>query len=149
MVSIEMAKTLKFPRIEHDTPYKVSWLNEGQYFLVNEQNWVALNIGGYKDIVICDILPMDVCHFFLGRPLKFDRNAWYDGRRNNYEINKDGISFTLTPLQEDDKGKIQETNVMMFGRKEFIKLDGKEDRDFATTPRLGDVKTIDMKNLIF
>lgn len=68
LVSLEMVEKLKMKRIPHPTPYKVSWLNKGQQVLVYEQIWVEFNIGGYKDKILCDIIPMDVCHLLLGRP---------------------------------------------------------------------------------
>lgn len=37
MVSLEMVEKLKLERIPHNTPYKVSWFNEGQYVLVREK----------------------------------------------------------------------------------------------------------------
>lgn len=100
---------------------------------------MEFNIGGYKDKILCDVLPMDVCHLLLGRPWQFDRH-------HSYEIEKDGISFTLTPLKEDDKGKTKKANVMMIGRKEFIKVEEKEDRNLAAHSTLGSSVTSDMKS---
>ena len=69
-VSIEMVEKLGLKRTMHPTPYKVSWLQKGHHILVNEQCNVETHNGSYKDEVLCDIIPMDVCHMFLGRPWK-------------------------------------------------------------------------------
>lgn len=82
LVSVEMIEKLKLKRVPHTTPYKVTWLNKGKQVLVNEQCWVDFHIGGYKDKVFCDIIPMDVCHILLGRPWQYDRYAKHDGRKN-------------------------------------------------------------------
>lgn len=108
-------------RIPHPTPYKVSWLNKGQKFLVNEQTWVEFNIRCYKDKILCDIIPMDVCHLLLGRPQKYDRKAKHDGQKNIYVIDKDGVSFTLTPLQDEEFDKQVGSSVMVVGEKQFLK----------------------------
>lgn len=75
-MSSEMVSKLNFPKILNELPYKVSWLNDGQSLLVNEQFVVQFKIGGYKDKVVCDIFPMDCCHLLLGRPWQFDRHAY-------------------------------------------------------------------------
>lgn len=85
--------------------------------MVNEQAVVKFQIGGYKDKVVCDIFLMDCCHLLLGRPCQFDRHAIYDGRENTYTIEKDGHTFFLTPLVEEDKVKGKEAKVIMCGKK--------------------------------
>jgi hypothetical protein len=65
LVSIEMVEKLGLKRTMHPTPYKVSWLQKGHQVLVNEQCKVEIQIGSYKDEVLCDIMPMDVCHVLL------------------------------------------------------------------------------------
>ena len=42
---------------------------------------------------------MDVCHILLGRPWKYDRNVFHDGRKNTYSLEKDGKKCTLLPLK--------------------------------------------------
>ena len=34
--------------------------------MVSQQCQVEFNIGGYKDEILCDVIPMDVCHILLG-----------------------------------------------------------------------------------
>ena len=68
IISEEAVEKFKLEMIQHDNPYKVTWLNEKQHVLVGEQAWVEFTIGRYKDIVLYDILPMDACHILLGRP---------------------------------------------------------------------------------
>jgi hypothetical protein len=90
LVSIEMVEKINLKKTPHLTPYKVSWLQKGHQVLVNEQCKVEFQIGGYKDEVLCDVFPMDVCHILLGRPWQFDKNAIYDGKKNTYTFEKDG-----------------------------------------------------------
>ena len=75
IISEEATKKLKLTKVPHENPYKVTWLNQEQSVLVNEQTWVEFSIGAYKDKVLCDVLPMDACHLLLGRPWKFDRKV--------------------------------------------------------------------------
>ena len=68
LVSIEMVENMGLKNIAHPTPYRVSWLQKGHQVLVNEQFLVEFQIGTYNDQVFYDVVPMDTCHMFLGRP---------------------------------------------------------------------------------
>ncbi|XP_057819424.1 uncharacterized protein LOC131032466 [Cryptomeria japonica] len=83
--------------------------------------WVEFNKGPYKDKVLCDIIPMDVCHLLLGKPWQFDRRAQHDGHKNIYAIEKDGVSYTLEPLQQDMGATHEGPSVMVVKEKEFLK----------------------------
>ena len=111
LVSTEMEKKLGFDRMKHPTPYKVSWLQKGHQLLVNEQCNVEFQIGTYKDVVLCDIMHMDICHILLGRPWKYDRKVVHDGRRNTYFLKKDGKRHTLSPLEDE---AVQEGSGLIF-----------------------------------
>ena len=68
LVSTEAVEKLKLKTKKHQTPYNMSWLQKGQHLLVNEQCEVEFQLGSYKENIMCDVIPMDVCHIFLGRP---------------------------------------------------------------------------------
>jgi len=67
-VSKEMVNKLGLVKISHPTPYKVLWLQKGHQIIVAEQCKVEIHIGTYKDVILCDVMPMDVCHVLLERP---------------------------------------------------------------------------------
>ena len=62
LVSTKMVEKLGLKKIAHPTPYKVSWMHIGFQVLVNEQCQVEFQIGTYRDQVLCDVMPIDVCH---------------------------------------------------------------------------------------
>ena len=47
--------------------------------MVNEQCLVKFKIGSYQDEVLCDVIPMDICHMLLGRPWQFDSMMYMMG----------------------------------------------------------------------
>eukprot|EP00253_Pinus_taeda_P007008 PITA_07008 len=98
LVSTEVVEKLKLKTMKHPAPYKVSWLKKGHQLLVSEQCEVEFQVDKYKDKIICDVMPMDVCHILLGRPWQYDRAAMQDGKRNTYKFGKDGVNHTLLPL---------------------------------------------------
>ena len=77
-----------------------------------------MQIGNYKDRVLYDVMPMDVCYIFLGRPWKYDRNAKHDGRRNTYELEKYGVKQKLIPLQAKDE--VGSSRTLLLGGKELL-----------------------------
>jgi len=68
LVSTEVVEKLKLKTKKHPMPYKVSWLQKGYQLVVNEQCQVELQLGKYRDKIMCDVVPMDVFHILLGRP---------------------------------------------------------------------------------
>ena len=52
-------------RTKHYVPYKVSWLHNVHQILVSEQCEVEFQIGPYKEKILCDVMPMDVCQILL------------------------------------------------------------------------------------
>eukprot|EP00253_Pinus_taeda_P018619 PITA_18619 len=101
LVSTEMVEKLGLKRLKHPNQYRVSWLQKGHQLLVDEQSEVEFQIGRYKDKIICDIMPMDVCHILLGRPWQYDRKVRHDGVMNCYKFEKDGVRHTLVPIREE------------------------------------------------
>jgi hypothetical protein len=68
LISKEMVEKLELDTSEHPSPYRVSWLQKGHHVNITKQCLVELKIGGYNDKILCDVIPMDVCHLLLGRP---------------------------------------------------------------------------------
>ena len=112
---------LMLSKIPHVNPYKVTWLNKGQSVLVNQQTWVEFTIAGYKDKLLCDVLPMDACHLLLGRPWQFDRGAVYDGKENSISFKKDGNTFKIQSLLEEDEPQSKTPSILIINGKGFIK----------------------------
>lgn len=118
IVATEMVEELYLKRIKHPSPYKVSWLQKGHQILVNEQAYVEFQIGSYRDNILCDVMPMDVCNVFFGRLQEFDRKEVHDRIKNTYTIPKDGEKHTLMPIKEKEEGR--SSKVMMISGKEFL-----------------------------
>jgi hypothetical protein len=68
--------------------------------MVTKQCLVEFKIRGYRDEIMCDVNPMDVCHILLGRPCQFDRNIIHDGRKNTYTLENNGRTHRFLPIEE-------------------------------------------------
>jgi hypothetical protein len=89
--------------------------------MVTEQSLVEFNIGGYRDEILCDVILMDLCHIFLGRPWQFDRNFNHDGRNNTYPLEKDGRTHMLFPIEENKVKGGASTSILLMSGKELLK----------------------------
>ena len=63
---------------------------------------MEFQIGTYKDKVLCDVIPMDVCHMLLGKPWQSDKKVTYDGRDNTFNFEKYERRHTLIPLKDEN-----------------------------------------------
>eukprot|EP00253_Pinus_taeda_P032880 PITA_32880 len=118
LVSTKMVEKLGLKHLKHPNPYRVSWLQKGHQLLVDEQSEVEFQIGRYKDKIICDIMPMDVCHIILGRPWQYDRKVTHDGVMNCYKFEKDGVRYTLVPIiEEKETAEANETKALLMSGK--------------------------------
>jgi hypothetical protein len=127
LVSTEMVEKLELETIEHLSPYRVSWLQKGHPVTVTKQCLVEFKIGGYNDKILCDVIPMDVCHLLLGRLWKYDRNVIHDGRMNTYTLEKNGRTHMLLPIKDKDvKPEVSNTVLLMSGKELLIEVNKKE-----------------------
>jgi hypothetical protein len=121
LVSTEMVEKLELKTTTHPNPYKVSWLQKGHQVMVSQQCQVEFKIGGYKDEILCDVIPMDVCHILLGRPWQYDQNVSHDGRKNIYTLERNGRTHVLFPI-EDKEEKIEVSSIiLLMSGKELLK----------------------------
>jgi hypothetical protein len=121
LVDTKMVEKLELETNAHLKPYKVSWLQKGHEVMVTKQCLVKFKIGGYRDEILCDIIPIDVCHILLGRPWNFDRNSIHDGRKNTYTLEKNDRTHMLLPIEEKRLKEDASTSILLMSGKELLK----------------------------
>lgn len=95
--------TIRCETLSHESrtsphPFKVAWLNKTN-IRVTYKCKVPIQIGSYKDEILCDVLPMDVAHILSGRPWLYTLNVSHHGRDNTYTGRYHHKDITLTPCQ--------------------------------------------------
>ncbi|KAG5542635.1 hypothetical protein RHGRI_022226 [Rhododendron griersonianum] len=86
------------------SPYHVCWVNHEARTLVTKRCLVEFSIGHrYEDKIWCDVMQMDSCHILFGRPWQWDRNVYYRGCKNVYELKVNGEPIKLFPKVEKMK----------------------------------------------
>jgi hypothetical protein len=102
-----------------------------------KQYLVEFKIGRYNDKILCDVIPMDVCHLLLGRPWQYDRNVIHDGRMNKYTLEKNGRTHMLLPIKDKEvKPEVGNTILLMSGKELLTEVKKKEDPQFFVVRKL-------------
>jgi hypothetical protein len=120
IVSTEMVEKLELETTSHPIPYKVSWLQKGHRVMVIQQCQVEFKIGGYRDEILCDGIPMDVCHILLGGPWYFDKKVILDGRNNTYILENNGRIHMLLPIEDKEKKREASSIILLMSGKALL-----------------------------
>jgi hypothetical protein len=137
-----VVEKLELETTDHPSPCRVSWLQKGHQVTVAKQCLVEFKTGGYNDKIICDVIPIDVCHLLLGRPWQYDRNVIHDGKMNTYTLEKNGRTHMLLPIK-DKELKPEDRNIvlLMSGKELLTEVKKKEDPQFFVVRKLRIVLT--------
>jgi hypothetical protein len=68
LISKEVIKRLDLSMTLNPQPYTIGWLHQGRDLCVNQQCCLPYGIKTFKDEVLCDISPLEVCDVILGQP---------------------------------------------------------------------------------
>jgi hypothetical protein len=139
LISTEMVEKLELETIVHPSPYRFLWLQKGHQVNVTKQCLVEFKIGGCKDEILCDVIPMDVCHLLLGRLWQYDRNVVHDGRKKTYTLEKNGRTHMLLSIKNKGvKPEVSNTVLLMSGKELLNEVKKKEDTQFVVVrkPRI-------------
>jgi hypothetical protein len=80
LISTEVVKRLALPTTPHPQPKTIGWLRQGSDLHVNEQCRLLYDITTFKDEVLCDVSPLEVCDVILGQPYLWKHHAVYESR---------------------------------------------------------------------
>ncbi|CAA7060962.1 unnamed protein product [Microthlaspi erraticum] len=101
VISEEVVSKLYLFTESHPRPYKLVWLNSKTDIRISRCCRVPFSISAsYRDLICCDVIPMDICHMLLGRPWQYDRRTMHDGFTNTYTLSYEGKHITLLPTKD-------------------------------------------------
>jgi hypothetical protein len=80
LISTEVFKRLNLTMTQHPQPYTIGWLSQGWDIRVSQQCVLHYDIKPFKDEVLCDVSPLEVCDVFLGQPYMWKHHVVYESR---------------------------------------------------------------------
>ena len=86
LISMEIAKRLNLKMTRHPQPYSMGWVSEGKDIQVNQQCRLSYSVKPFKDEIIYDVAPLDVCDLLLGQPYMYQRYGVYESRPRSVTI---------------------------------------------------------------
>jgi hypothetical protein len=95
LISAEVVKQLGLSTTPHPQPYNIGWLRQGRDLCVSQQCRLSYNIQPFKDEVLCDVSPLDVCDVLLGQPYMWRRHAVYETRPCSVIISLGGHLYRI------------------------------------------------------
>jgi hypothetical protein len=93
---------------------------EGHQVTITKQCLVEINIGGYRDEIFYDVMPMDVYHRLLGRLWQYEKHVIHDGRKNTYTLEKNGRMNMLLPIEGKKVKEETRHTILLMGGKELL-----------------------------
>jgi hypothetical protein len=128
LVSTEMVEKMELETIVHPSPYRVSRLQKGNQVNFTKQCLVEFKIGGYKDEILCYVIPIDFFHLLLGRLWQYDKNVVHDGRKKTYTLEKNGRTHMLLSIKDKEfKTEVRNIVLLMSGKESLKEIKKKED----------------------
>jgi hypothetical protein len=95
LISAEVVKQLGLSTTPHPQPYNIGWLRQGRDLRVNQQCRLSYGIQPFKDEVLCDVAPLDVCDVLLGQPYMWKRHAVYESRPRSVIVTLGGHLYRI------------------------------------------------------
>jgi hypothetical protein len=80
LISVEVIKLLTLLIMLHPQPYTIGWIFQGSDLRINEQCRLYYDIKPFKEEVLCDVGPLEVCNVILGQPCLWKHHAVYESR---------------------------------------------------------------------
>jgi hypothetical protein len=141
LISVEVIKRLALSTISHLQPYTIGWLRQGSDLRVSQQCRLSYDINPFKDEVLCDIPPLEVCDVLLGQPYLWKRHVVYESRPRSVIITLNGKLYRIPKAvppsvislisSKQCKKVISET-----GKFVFFMIHSQNERKITTTSRV-------------
>jgi hypothetical protein len=95
IISTEVVKQLDFPTTPHPQPYNIGWLHQGQDLCVSQQCRLSYDIKPFKDEVLCDVSPLEVCDVLLGQPYMWRCHVIYESQPRSIIVTLGGQLYRI------------------------------------------------------
>jgi hypothetical protein len=79
----------------HPQPYNIGSLRQGRYLCVNQQCRLSYGIQPFKDEVLCDVAPLDVCDVLLGQTYMWRCHVVYESRPRSVIVTLRGHLYRI------------------------------------------------------
>jgi hypothetical protein len=83
LISEEVVRWLALPTTFHLQPYTIGWLCQGSDLCISQKCHLSYEIKPFKDEVLCDVSPLEVCNVILGQLFLWKHHLVYESRNRS------------------------------------------------------------------
>jgi hypothetical protein len=95
LILVEVVNNLALPTTPHPHLYTIGWLFQGSDLRVSQQCHLPYDIKPFKDEVLCDFAPLEVCDVLLGQPYLWKFHDVYESRPRSVIITLDNKLYKI------------------------------------------------------
>jgi hypothetical protein len=95
LVSTKVIKQLDLSTTPHPQPYNIGWLRQGRDLHISQQCRLSYDIKPFKDEVLCDVAPLEVCDVLLGQPYMWKRHVIYESQPRSVIVTLGGHLYRV------------------------------------------------------
>jgi hypothetical protein len=86
LISAEVSSDSPCRQCHTRKPYTIGWLHQGSDIHISQQCHLSYDIKPFKDEVLCDVSPLEVCNVLLGQPYLWKHHVVYESRPHSVII---------------------------------------------------------------
>jgi hypothetical protein len=147
LISVEVVKQLGLSTTPHPQSYNIGWLHQGRDLYVNHQCLLSYGIQPFKDDVVCDVSPLDVCDVVLGQPYMWKHHVVYESRPCSVIITLGGQLYRIPEVVLTIVPPKQCRKVISHTEKFILFTDYSKDAHKATTTTTTSTPYIQQKKI--
>jgi len=89
---------LGFSKTPQPQPHNIRWIHQGRDLHVSQKCCLSYGIQPFKDELVCDFSPLDVCDVFLSQPYMWKHHVVYEYRHYSVIITLGGHLYRIPKL---------------------------------------------------
>jgi hypothetical protein len=96
LISVYVVNQLALPKMSHPQSYTIGWLRQGSDLRVSQRCRLSYDINPFKDEVLCDVSPLEVCDVLLGQPYLWKHYDAYESSPRSFIITLNRKLYRIT-----------------------------------------------------
>jgi hypothetical protein len=148
LISTKVVKQLGLSKTPHSQTYNIGWLHQGRDLRISQQCRLFYDIHPFKDEVVCDISPLDVCDVVLGQPYMWKRHDVYESRPHSVIITLGGQLYRIPEVVSTTSPPKQHRKVISHNAKFIIFIVCSKDAQKTATITAASTPSIQQKQIV-
>jgi hypothetical protein len=147
LISAKVIKQLGLSTTPHPQPYNIGGFTRDEIFVSANSVHMSYGIHPFKDEVVCDVSPLDVCDVVLGQPYMWKHHVVYESRPRSVIITLGGQLYRIPEVVLTTAPPKQCRKVISHTTKFILFTVCSKDAQKTTTTTAASTPSIQQKNI--